>query len=61
MDKVTIIAWVLATFGLLQAISAFLSFVAEKTKNTTDNKIANYFAKALEVGKKLIDFFTAKS
>lgn len=53
------VGWVLATFGFLKATSTFLSFVAAKTKSTTDDKIAHGLAKGLEFGAGLIDFFTA--
>lgn len=50
-----LIAWVLATLAVLKGASTFLNFVAEKTKNTWDNKVAKGFAWFIGVAGKLID------
>lgn len=42
---VDMIAWILAVFALMSAVSSFLSFVAKKTETKTDDKLAYYFGK----------------
>lgn len=61
MEKVEIIAWVLATFGFLKAVSGFFDFVSKQTKNKTDDKISLYLGKSLGAISKVIDLFTANS
>ncbi len=56
-----IIGWTLATLVLLRGISKFLHFMAKATANTTDDKVANFFAKFLDWGGRIIDAFTANS
>lgn len=60
MDQLEIIGWVLASFGLLNAISKFFTFIADKTSSTLDNKIAAILSKGLTYASKIIDTFTAK-
>lgn len=59
MDEVKIVAWVLAVFAVLASLSKFFTFVAAKTKNATDDKLANVFAKVLDGLAKVIDAVTA--
>ena len=58
---VEFIAWTLAVFGLLKALSSFLIFVSEKTSNTWDNKVSDVVSKGLSLISKVIDFFTANT
>jgi hypothetical protein len=56
-----IVAWVLATFAFLKGASTFFTFVANKTKNTWDNKVANGFAWFMSACGKIIDQFIGNS
>ena len=56
---IEILGWVMATLALLTTISKFLAFVAVKTANTYDNKVADILSKVLGLAGKLIDTFTA--
>ena len=54
-----LLAWVFASLALLTAISKFLAFVASKTANTVDDKIALWFGKICGWIGKLLDIATA--
>ena len=56
-----ILAWVGASLALLKALSAFFTFVAKKTANTWDNKVATAFAKLILFLSWLIDAISGNS
>ena len=55
------ILWVLAVLGVLKSISTFLDFLASRTKNTTDDKIAKGFNSVLKIGSWFVDLITANT
>ncbi len=55
IDNLKIVAWVMASFGILKAASTFLTFVAEHTKNSWDNKVAQGLGWFMGLAGKLID------
>jgi dimeric dUTPase (all-alpha-NTP-PPase superfamily) len=49
---------VVLSLGILSGVYMILDAISKFTKSDADNKIVAYFGKVIDLGKKLVDFFS---